>query len=121
MNCTVVTPEQIMEACERYQQSLDNPGFCIACGAEAECVEPDAENTHPRILRRSQRLRGRAAFDRHVLTGLPDMKTTEFRLTEAEARELRVLLAQEINDTTSNRKARILRGILTKLDHAAIP
>jgi hypothetical protein len=38
-----ITPERIMEACERYQQSLDNPGFCIACGAEAEGVEPDAE------------------------------------------------------------------------------
>jgi hypothetical protein len=40
-----ITPERIMEACERYQQSLDNPGLCIACGAEAEGVEPDAENT----------------------------------------------------------------------------
>lgn len=49
------------------------------------------------------------------------MKTTDIPLTEAEARELRILLAQEINDTVSNRKARILRGILTKLDHAAIP
>jgi hypothetical protein len=39
-------------------------------------------------------------------------------LTETEARELRILLAQEINDTVSNRKARILRAILTKLDHA---
>jgi hypothetical protein len=38
-----ITPERIMEACERYQQSLDNPGLCIACGAEAEGVEPDAE------------------------------------------------------------------------------
>jgi hypothetical protein len=33
-----ITPERIMEACERYQQSLDNPGFCITCGAEAEGV-----------------------------------------------------------------------------------
>jgi hypothetical protein len=38
-----ITTERIMEACERYQQSLDNPGFCITCGAEAEGVEPDAE------------------------------------------------------------------------------
>ena len=38
-----ITPERIMEACERYQRSLDNPGFCITCGAEAEGVEPDAE------------------------------------------------------------------------------
>jgi hypothetical protein len=46
------------------------------------------------------------------------MKTFDLPLTEKEARELRVLLAQEINDTVSNRKARILRAILTKLDHA---
>ena len=46
------------------------------------------------------------------------MKTFDLPLTETEARELRILLAQEINDTVNNRKARILRGILTKLDHA---
>ena len=49
------------------------------------------------------------------------IQTFDLPLTEAEARELRILLAQEINDTASNRKARILRAILTKLDHAAIP
>ena len=38
-----ITPQRIMEACERHQRSLDNPGFCITCGAEAEGVEPDAE------------------------------------------------------------------------------
>jgi predicted amidophosphoribosyltransferase len=38
-----VTPERIMEACERHLSSLDNPGFCIECGADAEGVEPDAE------------------------------------------------------------------------------
>ena len=26
----------------RRMQSLDNPGFCIACGNEAEGCEPDA-------------------------------------------------------------------------------
>jgi hypothetical protein len=46
------------------------------------------------------------------------MKTFDLPLTETEARELRILLAQEISDTVSNRKARILRVILTKLDHA---
>ena len=37
-----ITPERVMEAVERSQTSLDNPGFCVACGAEAEGVEPDA-------------------------------------------------------------------------------
>ena len=32
----------ISEAAERRNSSLDNPGFCLACGAEAEGVEPDA-------------------------------------------------------------------------------
>jgi predicted RNA-binding Zn-ribbon protein involved in translation (DUF1610 family) len=37
-----ITIDRIMEACERRSTSLDNPGFCIACGAEVEGVEPDA-------------------------------------------------------------------------------
>lgn len=39
-----ITPDRIMEAVERHNSSLDNPGFCLACGAEAEGVEPDARN-----------------------------------------------------------------------------
>ena len=38
-----VTKERILEACERRTTSLDNPGFCLACGKEADGVEPDAE------------------------------------------------------------------------------
>lgn len=37
-----LTPERIFEACERRIRSLDSPGFCIACGADIEGVEPDA-------------------------------------------------------------------------------
>lgn len=37
-----VTAERVAEACEREMTSLDNPGFCIACGEEADNVEPDA-------------------------------------------------------------------------------
>lgn len=37
-----VTPEVVAEACERYRTSLDNPGFCLLCGAENGGVEPDA-------------------------------------------------------------------------------
>jgi hypothetical protein len=37
-----VTEEAIAAAAERGMTELDNPGFCIACGAEAEGVEPDA-------------------------------------------------------------------------------
>jgi predicted RNA-binding Zn-ribbon protein involved in translation (DUF1610 family) len=33
-----VTADQIIDAC----QADDNLGFCIACGAEAYSVEPDA-------------------------------------------------------------------------------
>jgi predicted RNA-binding Zn-ribbon protein involved in translation (DUF1610 family) len=38
-----VTQERIIEAVERHNHSLDNPGLCVACGAEADGVEPDAE------------------------------------------------------------------------------
>jgi len=37
-----VTLERVLEAVERGSKSLDNPGFCLACGAEADGVEPDA-------------------------------------------------------------------------------
>jgi hypothetical protein len=38
-----ITSDRVCEAVERHNTSLDNPGFCIACGEEAEGVEPDAE------------------------------------------------------------------------------
>lgn len=37
-----VTADRVSEAVERTMTSLDNPGFCIACGQEAEGCEPDA-------------------------------------------------------------------------------
>lgn len=37
-----ITLERIMDACERRDTTLDNPGFCIACGNEQEGCEPDA-------------------------------------------------------------------------------
>lgn len=37
-----LTPAVIKMACERRRQSLDDPGFCIECGAEVDGVEPDA-------------------------------------------------------------------------------
>lgn len=37
-----VTPERVIDAVERQQTTLDNPGFCAECGAEADGVEPDA-------------------------------------------------------------------------------
>lgn len=37
-----ITADRVIEACERRLSSLDNPGFCIACGDETEGVEPDA-------------------------------------------------------------------------------
>lgn len=37
-----ITCERVMDAVEREMTSLDNPGFCLSCGEEAEGVEPDA-------------------------------------------------------------------------------
>lgn len=38
-----ITEQRIIEAVQRHHSSLDNPGFCIECGADAEGCEPDAE------------------------------------------------------------------------------
>jgi hypothetical protein len=37
-----VTAERVMDAVEN--SGLGDPGFCLACGADAEGVEPDARN-----------------------------------------------------------------------------
>lgn len=37
-----ITADRVMAACERSMTSLDNPGFCVRCGGEADGVEPDA-------------------------------------------------------------------------------
>jgi hypothetical protein len=37
-----VTLARVQEAVERQMTSLDNPGFCLACGEEAMGCEPDA-------------------------------------------------------------------------------
>jgi len=37
-----ITLDVVIEAVKRGMSSVDNPGFCIACGEEVEGVEPDA-------------------------------------------------------------------------------
>ena len=37
-----ITAERVHDACRARMTTLANPGFCVACGAEAEGVEPDA-------------------------------------------------------------------------------
>lgn len=39
-----ITLERVMSAVERSNLSLDDPGFCIACGSSAYGVEPDVRN-----------------------------------------------------------------------------
>ena len=37
-----ITLDRIIDACERRENGLDNPGFCTACGEDADGCEPDA-------------------------------------------------------------------------------
>ena len=37
-----ITQARVLDACDRRDTTLDNPGFCIACGDEANACEPDA-------------------------------------------------------------------------------
>lgn len=39
---TNVSGERVVAACVRRRLGLDNPGFCLECGAEVHGVEPDA-------------------------------------------------------------------------------
>ena len=39
-----ITFERIEAALVRYRQNMENPGFCVACGADADGCEPDARN-----------------------------------------------------------------------------
>lgn len=39
-----ITVGRLMDAVERESCGRDNPGFCLACGKEAEGCEPDARN-----------------------------------------------------------------------------
>lgn len=36
-----ITEERVIEAVRRSQTTLDNPGFCAACGHEQDGCEPD--------------------------------------------------------------------------------
>jgi len=44
-----ITAERVAEAVKRRRESLDIPGFCIACGAEA--ADLDTEQHPVRVLR----------------------------------------------------------------------
>ena len=37
-----LTDDMIADAVERRMTTLDNPGFCLACGCENDGCEPDA-------------------------------------------------------------------------------
>lgn len=37
-----LTVDRVLEAAEGQMYGLDNPGFCVACGADADGCEPDA-------------------------------------------------------------------------------
>lgn len=37
-----ITQERIIEAVRAGEEDCSDIGFCLACGEEAECVEPDA-------------------------------------------------------------------------------
>ena len=37
-----VTQDRVVASCMRRHRTLDNPGICLSCGADAEGCEPDA-------------------------------------------------------------------------------
>jgi hypothetical protein len=39
-----ITVQRVCNAVEAHNVGLEDPGFCLACGADAFAVEPDAEH-----------------------------------------------------------------------------
>ena len=39
-----ITTDRIIMAVEEAQSTLENPGFCVACGEDADGCEPDARH-----------------------------------------------------------------------------
>lgn len=39
-----VTPMRVVDGARRQKMTLDDPGFCLACGHEQGGCEPDARN-----------------------------------------------------------------------------
>jgi hypothetical protein len=39
-----ITSDRVVEGVKAEMFGLDNPGFCIACGEDADGCEPDASN-----------------------------------------------------------------------------
>lgn len=37
-----ITTQRVLEAIEERNTSLENPGFCLACGEDCDACEPDA-------------------------------------------------------------------------------
>lgn len=44
MENNVLDPDEVLAAVEAQMTGLDNPGFCISCGAYHDGCEPDARN-----------------------------------------------------------------------------
>lgn len=49
-----LTLQRICDAIEQGRATLGNPGFCLACGAEVEGVEPDAREYECELCGESQ-------------------------------------------------------------------
>jgi len=41
-----IDTDMLIDAIQRRDTNLDNPGFCLACGEEADSCEPDARKYH---------------------------------------------------------------------------
>ena len=65
-----ITERRVLAAVERAATSLDNPGFCLACGAEAHGVEPDARRYVCEFVRHESRLRRRMDHDGQFLLAI---------------------------------------------------
>ena len=45
-----ITEDRVLDACERHMSTLDNPGFCLACGKMPKAVSLMPEATAVSIV-----------------------------------------------------------------------
>ena len=82
-----ITLDRVMAAVKDGMETLNNPGFCLACGEDADSCEPDARNYRCECCGEEQVFGAEEVMIMWVANGLPVTTSYEVLLAEID-REL---------------------------------